>query len=192
MMYKKNKLERLKLKQAGITIIALVITIIILLILAGITISMVSNDGILGKAKNAAAVSDKSFAEEEMSMYLAGIDIQKEQEGNTGRLADYLSSNVGNDGLEDFLNNGDGYAQVAYKGHNYMVNLDDGTFTYIGKTDGKGVNRHLRQILNSDNQDVPGIAMVEAGEIETEDLGWKVLSTNENGTVNLIANANTN
>ena len=191
MMYKKNKLERLKLKQAGITIIALVITIIILLILAGITISMVSNDGILGKAKNAAAVSDKSFAEEEMSMYLAGIDIQKEQEGNTGRLADYLSSNVGNDGLEDFLNNGDGYAQVAYKGHNYMVNLDDGTFTYIGKTDGKGVNRHLKQILNSDNQDVPGIAMVEAGEIETEDLGWKVLSTNEDGTVNLIANTNT-
>ena len=190
--FKKYKLKSYKLKQAGITIIALVITIIILLILAGITISMVSNDGILGKAKNAAAVSDKSFAEEEMSMYLAGIDIQKEQEGNTGRLADYLSSNVGNDGLEDFLNNGDGYAQVAYKGHNYMVNLDDGTFTYIGKTDGKGVNRHLRQILNSDNQDVPGIAMVEAGEIETEDLGWKVLSTNEDETVNLIANANTN
>ena len=191
MMYKKNKLEKLKLKQAGITIIALVITIIVLLVLAGITISMVSNDGILGKAKNAAEVSDKSSAEEEMSMYLAGIDIQREQVENAGRLADYLSSNVGNDGLEDFLNNGDGYAQVAYRGHNYMVNLDDGTFTYIGKTDGKGVNRHIKQILNSNNQDVPGIAMVEAGEIETEDLGWKVLSTNEDGTVNLIANTNT-
>ena len=129
----KNKLEdykvmRRKLSEDGITIIALVITIIILLILAGITISMVSNDGILGKAKNAVDVSDKSSAEEEMSMYLAGIDIKREQEGNTGRLADYLSANVGNDGLEDFLNNGDGYAQVAYKGHNYMVNLDDGTF----------------------------------------------------------------
>ena len=191
MIYKKNKLEKLKLEQSGITIIALVVTIIILLILAGITVSMVSNDGILGKAKNAAAVSDKSSAEEEMSMYLAGIDIQKEQEGNTGRFADYLSANVGNDGLEDFLNNGDGYAQVAYKGNNYMVNLDDGTFTYIGKSTGTGVNRHLKQILSSDNQDVPGIAMVEAGEIETEDLDWKVLSKNEDGTVNLIANTNT-
>ena len=188
---KNYKLKNYNLKQAGITIIALVVTIIILLILAGITISMVSNDGILGKARNAAAVSDKSSAEEEMSMYLASLDIQREQEGNTERLADYLSANVGNDGLEDFLNNGDGYAQVAYKGHNYMVNLEDGTFTYIGKTDGKGVNRHIKQILNSDNQDVPGIAMVEAGEIETEDLGWKVLSTNEDGTVNLIANTNT-
>ena len=125
------KFKKYKLKQAGITIIALVVTIIVLLVLAGITISMVSNDGILGKAKNAAVVSDKSSAEEEMSMYLAGIDIQREQEGNAGRLADYLSANIGNDGLEDFLNNGDGYAQVAYKGHNYMVNLDDGTFTYI-------------------------------------------------------------
>ena len=188
---KKYKLKNYKLKQAGITLIALVVTVIVLLVLAGITISMVSNDGILGRAKNAVAVSDKFSAEEEMSMYLAGLDIQREQEGNTGRLADYLSANVGNDGLEDFLNNGDGYAQVAYKGHNYMVNLDDGTFTYIGKTDGKGVNRHLKQILNSDNQDVPGVAMVEAGEIETEDLGWKVLSTNEDGTVNLIANTNT-
>ena len=192
----KNKLEDYKVRgrklcEDGITIIALVITIIILLILAGITISMVSNDDILGKAKNVAAVSDKSSAEEEMSMYLAGIDIQREQEGNTGRLADYLSANVGNDGLEDFLNNGDGYAQVAYKGNNYMVNLDDGTFTYIGKSTGTGVNRHLKQILNSNNQDVPGVAMVEAGEIETEDLGWKVLSTNSDGTVNLIANANT-
>ena len=190
-MYKKNRIEKLKLKQSGITIIALVVTIIILLILAGITISMVSNDGILGKAKNAAAVSDKSSAEEEMSMYLAGLDIQREQEGNTGRLADYLSANVGNDGLEDFLNNGDGYAQVAYNGHNFLVNLDDGTFTYIGKSTGTGVNRHLKQILNTNNQDVPGVAMVEAGEIETEDLGWKVLSKNEDGTVNLIANTNT-
>ena len=33
--------------------------------------------------------------------------------------------------------------------------------------------------------------MVEAGEIETEDLGWKVLSVNEDGSVNLIANKNT-
>ena len=184
------KVRRRKLSEDGITIIALVITIIVLLILAGITISIVSNDGILGKAKNAAAVSEKASAEEEMSMYLASLEVSKAEDENK-RLADYIQDDLGNGEVEDFLNNGDGYAQVAYRGHNYMVNLDDGTFTYIGKTDGKGVNRHIKQILNSNNQDVPGIAMVEAGEIETEDLGWKVLSTNEDGTVNLIANTNT-
>ena len=179
-----------KRTEIGITLIALVVTIIVLLVLAGITISMVSNDGMLGKAKNAAAVSEKASAEEEMSMYLASIEVSKAEDGNK-RLADYIQDDVGNGEVEDFLNNGDGYAQVAYRGHNYMVNLDDGTFTYIGKTDGKGVNRHIKQVLSNDNQDVPGIAMVEAGEIETEDLGWKVLSTNEDGTVNLIANTNT-
>ena len=46
-----------KRTEIGITLIALVVTIIVLLVLAGITISMVSNDGMLGKAKNAAAVS---------------------------------------------------------------------------------------------------------------------------------------
>ena len=179
-----------KRTEIGITLIALVVTIIVLLVLAGITISMVGNDGMLGKAKNAAAVSEKASAEDEMSMYLASLEVSKAEDGNK-RLADYIQDDLGNGEVEDFLNNGDGYAQVAYRGHNYMVNLDDGTFTYIGKTDGKGVNRHIKQVLSSDNQDVPGIAMVEAGEIETEDLGWKVLSTNEDGTVNLIANTNT-
>ncbi len=69
--------------------------------------------------------------------------------------------------------------------------MDDYTFTYLGKSDGQGVNRHIKQILNNNNEDVPGIAMVEAGEIETEDLGWRVLSVNSDGTVNLIANRNT-
>ena len=188
---KKCKLRKYKITQAGITIIALVIKIIVLLILAGITISIATNNGVIGKAKQTADLNEEAQAKEEMSMYLAGVDIDREQDESETRLADYLSSNVGNDGLEDFLNNGDGYAQVAYNGHNFLVNLDDGTFTYIGKSTGTGVNRHLKQILNSNNQDVPGIAMVEAGEIETEDLGWKVLSTNEDGTVNLIANTNT-
>ena len=188
---KKCKLRKYKITQAGITIIALVITIIVLLILAGITISIATNNGVIGKAKQTADLNEEAQAKEEMSMYLAEADIDREQDESGTRLADYLSSNVGNNGLEDFLNNGDGYAQVAYNGHNFLVNLDDGTFTYIGKSTGTGVNRHLKQILNSNNQNVPGVAMVEAGEIETEDLGWKVLSTNSDGTVNLIANTNT-
>ena len=69
-----------KRTEIGITLIALVVTIIVLLVLAGITISMVGNDGMLGKAKNAAAVSEKASAEEEMSMYLAGADIDREQD----------------------------------------------------------------------------------------------------------------
>ena len=182
---------RKKEKNNGITLIALVITIVVLIILAGISISIIlGENGLVAKAKRAATQTEKVTANEEMGMYMASLRIDKDA-GSGQRLADYLSSNVGNDGLEDFLNNGDGHAQVAYKGNKFLVNLDDYTFTYLGKSDGQGVNRHIKQILNNNNEDVPGIAMVEAGEIETEDLGWKVLSVNSDGTVNLIANRNT-
>ena len=178
-------------KQKGITLIALVVTVIVLIILAGISISLVlGENGLVAKAKRAATQTEEAVANEEMGMYMASIKMDKEA-GTGQRLAEYLSSNIGNDGLEDFLNNGDGHAQVAYKGNKFLVNLDDYTFTYLGKSDGQGVNRHIKQILNNNNEDVPGIAMVEAGEIETEDLGWKVLSVNSDGTVNLIANRNT-
>lgn len=113
----------------------------------------------------------------------------EELQGDGFRLADYLSENIGNDGLEDFYNNGDGYGQVAYNGHNFLVNLEDYTYTYLGKSDGS-VNRRIEQVLGNNNESVPGISMVEAGDIETEDLGWRVLSVNEDGSVNLIANRN--
>ena len=181
----KNKQEK------GITLIALVVTIVVLLILAGVSIRLVlTNNGVISKAKEAEKLTDEGNAKDIMSLYLAGLAFEKEQDSGF-RLADYLSSNIGNDGLEDFLNNGDGHAQVAYKGYKYLVNLDDYSFEYLGKTDGEGVNRHIKQVLDNNNEDVPGIAMVEAGEIETEDLGWKVLSVNSDGTVNLMANKNT-
>ena len=177
--------------EKGITLIALVVTIVVLLILAGVSISLVlTNNGVISKAKEAEKLTDEGNAKDIMSLYLAGLAFEKEKDSGF-RLADYLSSNIGNDGLEDFLNNGDGHAQVAYKGYKYLVNLDDYSFEYLGKTDGEGVNRHIKQVLDNNNEDVPGIAMVEAGEIETEDLGWKVLSVNSDGTVNLIANKNT-
>lgn len=44
----------LKDKRAGITLVSLVVTIIILLILAGVTLALISgSDGILGRATNA-------------------------------------------------------------------------------------------------------------------------------------------
>ena len=178
-------------KMKGITLIALVVTIVVLLILAGISINLVIGDnGIITKAKQAASATEEASAKNDMELFLTGLRMDKEL-GASFRLADYLSSNIGNEGIEDFLNNGDGHAQVAYKGYKYLVNLDDYSFEYLGKTDGEGVNRHIKQVLDNNNEDVPGIAMVEAGEIETEDLGWKVLSVNSDGTVNLIANKNT-
>lgn len=70
---KANNFSRLKDRQ-GITLIALVITIIILLILAGITISQLSNVGLFGKAQ-------QSTDEYKLAQYIEQInmDIMEEQ-----------------------------------------------------------------------------------------------------------------
>ena len=62
--------KSLKLKgNSGITLIALVITIIVLIILAGISIAMISGqDGILNKAGTAAAANQLGAAKDKCSM----------------------------------------------------------------------------------------------------------------------------
>lgn len=55
--------------QKGITLIALVITIIVLLILAGVTIAMLTGkNGILNKATGAVSDTEKATAEEAIKM----------------------------------------------------------------------------------------------------------------------------
>ena len=80
-------------KEKGITLIALIVTIIVLLILAGVTISLaVSNQGIFNKAKtatrsykNAATAEEESLAvaENEIDKYIPKNDDSKISEGIT-------------------------------------------------------------------------------------------------------------
>ncbi len=58
--------------QKGITLVALVITIIVLLILAGVSIALVvGNNGILGRATGAVATSELATAEQEIKVSIA-------------------------------------------------------------------------------------------------------------------------
>ncbi len=60
-----NKKKVQKLKEKGITLIALVVTIIILLILAGVTLNMaLSGDGLFSRARNAADKYKKAQEDE--------------------------------------------------------------------------------------------------------------------------------
>ena len=69
----KKAKERIKTKkfkgESGITLIALVVTIVVLLILAGITISLVfSENGIIAKAKEAAEKTNQAAINEQEQM----------------------------------------------------------------------------------------------------------------------------
>ena len=79
-MKRKTKIEK------GITLIALIITIVVLLILAAVAISSITNDGILQYAQNAAkdynqAVKNEQLTLEGLMGFLDAQDAYNEEEG---------------------------------------------------------------------------------------------------------------
>ena len=69
---------KLKIKQEkGITLIALVITIVVLLILAGVSISLVlNNNGVISKAKDAKYSTEKGQAQDEVNLAINYLQIE--------------------------------------------------------------------------------------------------------------------
>ena len=65
----KNSNEEIKNNKSGVTLIALVVTIVVLLILAGTTIAMLTGDnGIIARAAKAKEETDKAASEEEAGL----------------------------------------------------------------------------------------------------------------------------
>ena len=85
-------------KNKGITLIALVITIIILLILAGISIASLTESGLFEKAKEAKSVNMK--AEMRESLQIAINELQIEKVGNG--ILDDITQEWANNKLKDY------------------------------------------------------------------------------------------
>ncbi len=63
-------------KERGITLVALVVTIVVLLILAGVSISMVlGNNGIVTKAKSTQVEQNKAYGKEVIESALKSVQI---------------------------------------------------------------------------------------------------------------------
>ena len=69
---------KLKIKQEeGITLIALVVTIVVLLILAGISLNLVlGQNGVIGKAKDAKNLTEKGQAQDEVNLAINYLQIE--------------------------------------------------------------------------------------------------------------------
>ena len=90
----KNLEECLKYDKRGITLIALVVTIIVLLILAGITISMLfGENGLLNKATDATEEYNKSEVKEKVELLLSEYVIDKAT-GENNNFANFLRKNL--------------------------------------------------------------------------------------------------
>ena len=124
----------------GITLVALVITIIILLILAGISISALTNTGIFGKAKEAKSKSELADAQEKIT--LLEHEWQMESASNTNAtLGEFLAEKVKDKTIDSYEAEGSNY-KVYIKGY-------VGTFDKDGKLVGKVENAGPRPTISN-------------------------------------------
>ena len=113
--------EKLKYKK-GITLIALVVTIVVLLILAGVTIATLTGDnGIITQAKNAKEESLKSELEQLVDLTLMEYQTEKAA-GKDTDLGKLLNSKVGTY-FDAVTEDGDKYI-VEKNGYEVTVSKD--------------------------------------------------------------------
>ena len=106
----------------GITLVALVITIVVLLILAGVSINTVlGDDGIIKKAKEAAEATKRASAEEEMNRLVLEYQLAKSDE----TLESFLQEKVTEGRIDGVTDNGDGTITITKKveGKDYTITV---------------------------------------------------------------------
>ena len=95
-----------KMKNRGITLIALVITIIILLILAGVTIATLTGEsGILNKAKTAQNENEEETATEIINLKITNAQLQSYQEEEKMPNLQYLADRLCEDNEIQYVYN---------------------------------------------------------------------------------------
>ena len=152
--------EKLK-EQKGITLIALIITIIVMLILAGVSINIIQNQGLITKSKDAADRYNEKAGEEQANL-TEWERLMAEYSGSSEEA--YVTPRT----------------EVEYKGQTLKVgdyvNYDEGT-GYTWTTDStKGTG---------------GDGNLTSKTYTTEDMSWRVLGLDENGNLELISDKQT-
>ena len=102
----------------GITLIALAITVVVLIILAGVSINaVVGDDGIIKKAHNSANLTRESEAKEIINR--AVLEFRLTDGYDT--LEDFLKTKVSAGIIDSVINNGDGTLNVSKNGYTLTV-----------------------------------------------------------------------
>ena len=171
----------------GITLVALVITIVILLILAGISIQAITNTGLFANAKRAAEESKYANAEEKVKMaVMASYD---------------ENASLNKDLLKDSLNKIDGInPKVTEVTWDLKVNVDGYEFTITEYGTVTCLGRKEQENLPENNKDNPQDAGTEvalkdswktqtARHVKTED-GSEVTEVEKVSTVYAISVGN--
>ena len=196
--------KSLKRKEQGITLIALVITIIVLLILAGVSIAMLTGDnGILSQAQRAKNETEKVQANETSDLanieslineYQNNIDIPQVTDENPGELEQEDANTLVINSIEDLVF----FSNDVTKGNNYEgktvklgVNLDfnsDKSYVNPNSTDFDkyGYNEPLKQALTT------GSGFSPIGNQERTNSFYGTFDGDNNVICSLYINMNSN
>ena len=138
---KKTRLKELKKSSKGVTLIALVITIIVLLILAGVSIAMLTGDnGILTQAKEAKEENIAGTEKEQIKLAMQSLKMRKQADNvSTTVVADELQNQLIADGAKNVTvedgENGSLVVKYADSKNQYTVN-QNGEIGENGETPG--------------------------------------------------------
>ena len=200
---------KLNLKERnGITLIALVITIIVLLILAGVTIATLTGDnGILGKANEAKTTNDEEKAKEQIKIAVMG------SYGKDGELNyDDLTKNLGQIGITELPDTASYPLEVTLDGVSATIKANgevnfttSGGYTQTGDTitspDGKTMKvgdyvnydptleanaSDLTYTSTADKTGTNSDQEFNATTYKSAEYGWRILGVS-NGKIRLIS-----
>ena len=200
--------------ERGVTLIALVVTIVVLLILAGVAISMLSgDDGIIINAQKASEENDKG-REKEIVTLAVGSALSSDEGYTIARdnLNSALANHIGTEGVDYTLSDTEPYI-VTYldSGRSYVIDEKGKVSEYTETDDDVDISEYVEvgQYVNYNPtvKDLSGTPVDESltyisqtGDGQNHGNGsapqtftatatgtrWKVLSI-ENGTVTLIS-----
>ena len=133
-------------RNKGITLIALVVTIIVIIILAGVTIAALSSSGIIGRANEAKDKTEQASAEEEvqmswMNLYTANTDFDSLTLERQSQLLEEDLKNQYPDANSEIkeLNDDDKTIKVNHRGYDVTVSSSGtGNNSTGGNTSGGG------------------------------------------------------
>ncbi|MCI8273895.1 MAG: hypothetical protein HFJ55_07460 [Clostridia bacterium] len=192
-IYKAEKMKRIgiseKVRQRGITLIALVVTLIILLILAGTSIAMLTGDnGIISQAQNAKNNSAKAEFEEKVKLAVTASRINEDRTRiDLGKLDSELKINA-KIPAENIDKSGDNEGLpwiVTEKDYMYLI-TEDGRVVEIN---GIALDKSQLKLLKNESKTLKVIKSKDVnGDVTWSTENAAVATVDQNGSVTAVGN----
>ena len=188
---RKKRIQMKKNQEKGITLIALVITIIVLLILAGVTIATLAGEnGILTRASDASEKTKQANAEEQVQIAVVG-SIGTDGNLENGSLKDNLNQIENISGVPEEITDSSYPLVVTVDGeYSYVINKD-GTIGEVVTREGIQVGDYVNYTYD-ENTEGYNLKAEESGYTSPQtvnqksEMKWRILNIHPDGRVDLI------